>query len=350
MISVLLCTFNGSRWLPRQLQSLLDQDLKPSELVVCDDGSTDNTIALLCGFRDVSSFPVRIYRNKQRLGYALNYLLGVSLTEHPLVAFCDQDDVWLPDKLSLSYAVLQATNSLLVAHGFDTIDCDGIKLGSTFDATGPLPPHGYRLGPVGCAGFSLLLDKRLLSYAPSALSPENYLQICQPGHAPVGHDALLCDLASCLNAGAFIAKPLALHRLHDRNASKVHPKQKKADYEISFLSKAWLRWKERKSGYDLYSSLASRLTMEVQIYTLMSNELAASGYSVDYLANKLTLLKLRERDNVLRAGLYAKQTSGLTGFMQMMFQGCYQSDGVRLGRLNAIKDFIVVIAFVLRRW
>jgi glycosyltransferase involved in cell wall biosynthesis len=100
-ISVALCTYNGAKYLPEQLQSYLAQTRLPDELVVCDDGSTDATFSILENFRDTSSFPVIIARNEKQLGVIKNFEKAFSLCSGDVICPSDQDDVWMPEKLSL---------------------------------------------------------------------------------------------------------------------------------------------------------------------------------------------------------------------------------------------------------
>src|SRR6476660_7280126 len=99
-ISVAMCTFNGGKYLTAQLHSLLKQEILPQELVVGDDGSTDNTIDLLNKFSNIAPFPVYITQNTRTLGWQNNFLSTASRCSGDWVAFCDQDDIWLPNKLS----------------------------------------------------------------------------------------------------------------------------------------------------------------------------------------------------------------------------------------------------------
>lgn len=98
-ISVALCTFNGARFLAQQLESIAAQTRQPDELVICDDGSTDDTLAIVQKFSP--PFPVRIRRNAQRLGVAKNFEQVISMCEGEMIALADQDDVWYPEKLAV---------------------------------------------------------------------------------------------------------------------------------------------------------------------------------------------------------------------------------------------------------
>jgi glycosyltransferase involved in cell wall biosynthesis len=97
--SVAMCTYNGGRYLGEQLESLLTQHRLPDELVVCDDGSTDCTVALLEKFAAKAPFPVRFFQNPLNLGYSRNFAQAMRICDGDLIALADQDDVWYPEKL-----------------------------------------------------------------------------------------------------------------------------------------------------------------------------------------------------------------------------------------------------------
>lgn len=99
MISVAMCTYNGARFLPEQLESIADQTIPVDELVVCDDGSKDNTIQVLKNFAEKSAIKVSIHRNEQNLGSTKNFEKCISLCEGDFIFLCDQDDVWRADKV-----------------------------------------------------------------------------------------------------------------------------------------------------------------------------------------------------------------------------------------------------------
>lgn len=332
-----MCTYNGEKWVRQQLNSLLQQTLPPAELVVCDDGSSDCTLDIIRQFSLDAPFNVRFYQNQVNLNYAVNFLNGIKLTSHRYVAFCDQDDIWYPDKIALSYSVLKQTGSLLVTHGFDFIDSQGSKLYSTLDYTGSCLPTGYRLGPVNCAGFTFLLDKLLLEAAPVALDVDTYKRVCHsPESSGIGHDRLLCILASSLNAGVFIAKPLAGHRLHESNASgpKLRSNRLKSACSIfrSFFSRS-----SRQAISNLYSSIAEGLDSQIAILHILSDDLKQCDVE-NYIKNLKSVLQRRRIDNMHRALLYATPSSGLPGYCQLLRFGAYRRGDGGLGYAAALRD------------
>ena len=72
-ISIAMATYNGAQFLPEQLESFLSQSRLPDEIVVCDDGSSDNTMNILHEFSASVPFEVRIEQNVENLGYVRNF-------------------------------------------------------------------------------------------------------------------------------------------------------------------------------------------------------------------------------------------------------------------------------------
>ncbi len=111
-VSVAMCTYNGERYLAEQLRSIRQQTYVPMELVVCDDGSTDGTAALVEDFRRSVGFPVRWHRNATNLGSTRNFAQAIALCTGDAIALCDQDDRWMPEKLAVCVAALQADSAV----------------------------------------------------------------------------------------------------------------------------------------------------------------------------------------------------------------------------------------------
>lgn len=106
-LSVALCTYNGARYLREQLQSIAEQSMPPDEIVVCDDGSTDETLQILNGFAAASLIPVRVHADGDRVGVVRNFERAISRCSGDVIALADQDDVWLPEKLKVTVEALE---------------------------------------------------------------------------------------------------------------------------------------------------------------------------------------------------------------------------------------------------
>jgi glycosyltransferase involved in cell wall biosynthesis len=131
-ISVAMCTFNGARFLREQLDSVLQQSTLPDQLVVCDDGSTDETIAILDEYSHLAPFPIGIHRNPVRLGYGSNFARCIDLCSGDLIVLSDQDDIWLPNRIENTYAAFAVDDQLsLTFSDAELIDDDGSDLKRT---------------------------------------------------------------------------------------------------------------------------------------------------------------------------------------------------------------------------
>ena len=113
-IAILLCTYNGARFLPAQLASLAAQSFTNWRLFVSDDGSSDDTLAIVSEHKDrLGAAPVDV-RNGPRQGFVKNFL---SLACDPSLSFdyyayCDQDDIWEPDKLARASSACRASRRI----------------------------------------------------------------------------------------------------------------------------------------------------------------------------------------------------------------------------------------------
>lgn len=99
-VAVLLALYNGADTLPQQLESIRSQELPDWHLLVADDGSSDESLRIAEGFAKDNPGKVEVLEGPC-IGLASNFVFLLQQTgpDIPCVAFCDQDDIWLPDKL-----------------------------------------------------------------------------------------------------------------------------------------------------------------------------------------------------------------------------------------------------------
>ena len=114
-IAVVIATYNGENFIREQLESILSQTLMPYEVIISDDNSKDSTWDILKEYK--LKFPAlfRIYRNKLSLGPHENFINAFQYVTADYIAPCDQDDIWLPEKLEHSYYMMCEKNCSLVA-------------------------------------------------------------------------------------------------------------------------------------------------------------------------------------------------------------------------------------------
>lgn len=97
---VVLCTYNGEKYIIEQLQSILEQSFKPKKIYIFDDRSTDQTVDVLMDFisSEVIKVDIEINVNDFNKGYARNFLDATQSVQEEILLFSDQDDVWCKDK------------------------------------------------------------------------------------------------------------------------------------------------------------------------------------------------------------------------------------------------------------
>ena len=117
MISIAMCTYNGSRYIDDQLSSIRNQTRMPDELVVCDDGSSDETVAKLQDFARNAPFPVRVFVNEMNMGCTRNFEKAIALCEGDLIALSDQDDIWVKSRLQRTEGVFTQDQSVGLIFG-----------------------------------------------------------------------------------------------------------------------------------------------------------------------------------------------------------------------------------------
>src|SRR6187431_132670 len=104
LISIVLCTFNGARFLEEQIESILNQTYPNIELLISDDASIDDSIMIL---KKYEHHPlVKLFYNKQNVGFSKNFECAAMLTNGDYIAFSDQDDIWLPNKIENLYKAI----------------------------------------------------------------------------------------------------------------------------------------------------------------------------------------------------------------------------------------------------
>ena len=120
-VSVVMCTYNGAKYLREQLDSIISQTYPIYELIIQDDCSTDGTVAIIKEYIENYSF-IKLYVNEHNLGFNQNFKSAAMKATGDYVAISDQDDVWLPNKLEKQVETIGScdicfSNHLLLKEG-----------------------------------------------------------------------------------------------------------------------------------------------------------------------------------------------------------------------------------------
>lgn len=205
LISVVLATYNGERFLATQLDSIFAQTYPNIEVIAVDDASTDGTWALLQQY--AAQHPnMRVTRNEQNLGYIQNFDKACRIASGEFIALCDQDDYWLPQKLERLQA---AIGSHALVH------CDSAICNAALEPTSVNTSHRARYQPL----YSCLQQAVVCRiYGHAALFRSELLHKALPFPTMLPHDWWICFHAT-LNGGiTYLAEVLVHYRQHAHNA------------------------------------------------------------------------------------------------------------------------------------
>jgi glycosyltransferase involved in cell wall biosynthesis len=212
-ISIALCTCNGEKHLLEQLQSLSSQSRKPDDLIVFDDASSDGSADLVRRFAESAPFSVRLTVNSQNIGSTANFQRAIAACEGDIIALCDQDDVWMSEKLRLVEAEFERDRNL----GFVFTDaeiCDeiGKPLGYTLWQSVRFTPDLQRKLDDGHA-FEVILRNNIVTGATMAFA-SRFKSLVLPIDPLWIHDGWIALLISAFAPARTIRQSLIRYRQH----------------------------------------------------------------------------------------------------------------------------------------
>lgn len=219
-VSVALCTRNGARYLPEQIRSICAQVPLPREIVVSDDGSSDDTLAVVqrtlaeCGMAE--RIALRVFSNVPPLGVTRNFEQAVRACSHALIALCDQDDAWHPGRLARMVAQFEARPDLLLLHtDARLVDAELAPLGSTLFHALEVQPAELAAIAAGEA-FGVLLRRNLVTGATTVLR-KTLLDAALPFAPEWVHDEWLAAVAAATGRMDVLPEPTIDYRQHASN-------------------------------------------------------------------------------------------------------------------------------------
>jgi glycosyltransferase involved in cell wall biosynthesis len=204
-VAVVVATYNGATYLPAQLESIIKQTHKPSQIIIIDDASSDDTVSIAQAFAALHP-EVMVVQNETRLGYIKNFEKGMLLANANYVALSDQDDIWVPHKLEKLLASIG--DQMLAYSDSELIDSNGHllhkKMSSIKNQLAYHTPIMYAIG-AWAPGHAMLFKKELIDKAV-------------PFPTLVTHDFWLGFVATCYSTVVYVNEPLVHYRQHTQNA------------------------------------------------------------------------------------------------------------------------------------
>lgn len=215
-VSVAICTYNSDRFLAEELESIAGQTVLPTEVVVCDDGSTDETLTILETWRKSVPFPVKICQNAENLGYTKNFERAVSACSGEIILLADHDDVWMPTRVeAVCRAFAEDPELGLVTSDAQIIDADGVEQGMT------LREFVTRMHLHDFWRFFFPDDVEMVLWTGCTMAlRREFLPVCLPIPPGMACHDIWFYVAMALSAKiAFLPEPLLKYRLHGKNNS-----------------------------------------------------------------------------------------------------------------------------------
>ena len=314
-ISVACCTYNGAAFLREQLDSLLRQTVRPDEIVIVDDRSNDDSVAIANGFAaDAGDVRVVVSTNASNLGIVANFERAISLTSGDVIFLCDQDDVWHPSKIETLRDRFVARPDLAFVFGdARLVDAVGRPLPASLFVALEMGRRERTLVRDGRA-YEALLGRNLATGATSALR-RSLFERARPFPSEWIHDEWLAIVAAATGAIDFVDAPLVDYRQHGGNQIGMR--------RLSFAEKVVKLFRPRA---DRYARIALRT--DVLIAKLRSLGPLVPAGRLDDAEEKLAHARVRARLPAFRparlvpvareamTGRYARFSSGVQGIVR----------------------------------
>ena len=217
-VDILLATYNGAAFLGAQLDSIVAQTHKNWRLVIRDDGSTDKTPEIIEAFRARHPDKVVVFDDEAgNLGLVQNFSRLMEHAGAGYVAFCDQDDVWMPEKLELS---LQKMRDMEAEHGADKpllVFTDLTVVDQDLRVIHPSFWRHQSLQPERCNALNRLLLQNVVTGCTALMNrtlTQKAVPIPEKTHV---HDWWIALVAAAFGSAGYVAEPTVLYRQHQKN-------------------------------------------------------------------------------------------------------------------------------------
>lgn len=214
-VSVCMATYNGEKYIRQQMESILHQSRRPDEVILCDDGSQDETICIIQDF--INGYGLqntwKFYQNDRNKGYPGNFYYVMSLCSGDLVFLSDQDDIWHMEKIDHMCQVFEKyPETLVVCCKLSLIDAEGADIHSVMTPT-RVTNRKRNLRQVGIEDvfYKCEWPGMVMAYR------QDWYLSWQQECSRIPHDFLICARAA--EEGGFyqMDEILACHRRHDGN-------------------------------------------------------------------------------------------------------------------------------------
>jgi glycosyltransferase involved in cell wall biosynthesis len=324
-VSVAMCTFNGARFLAQQLRTIQEQIVLPAELVVCDDGSTDDSVAILEKFASSARFPVHIHRNAERLKFAQNFGKCISLCRGDIIALTDQDDLWYSTRIADTREAFAANPSLTYTFSdAPLIDAAGQELGATIYSNVLVMSRDRRRLRQGTTMLPAILRWGLI-YGCTMAFRASFVPLILPIPELWSHDSWISLVLSSLGPSAR-QRPVTHYRQH------------------SVQLAGGGKWTIRKHLEQAREREAAEYQAELRLFEL---GLAAAESRPALHTSLVPALRKRLAFLRLRLEVHSGGPTAIPSLFQLLRKGDYWFFGA--GLRSALKDAAMMISFSAKK-
>lgn len=287
---VVLCTYNGSKFIKQQLTSILEQGFKPSKIVISDDGSEDNTLQQVKQIFIEYEFKNYLLVKRGRKEAIYNFLSALKYSTSEYIFLSDQDDIWLPNKAEeflSAFAKLDSSKPALVFSDASLIDEDGKEIADSFFSyqgiTSDIMEDDSILYRNCVQGASCAINRNLQELIKDSFPLINTNNLYM-------HDWWIALLARYYGQYYFINKPLLQYRQHSKNQVGVFNKNFRLLYYITRFKIYFKNFKKSIEQAKEFECFSYRYTKKNSI--LLSKEHRKYSYVSKIKVMFIKLLKI----------------------------------------------------------
>lgn len=202
-VSVVMTTYNGSKYIVEQLESLKRQTRMPNEVLIADDRSKDNTVEIVEKYiTDNKLLNWTIQVNSENKGWRENFIQAASQASGDYIFFCDQDDIWFEDKIQIMVSVMERNKDINVLAGGYVQFQESIP---------NIKPAGYKVIQVRSDKHILYTDYPGCVYC---IRKSFWNSIIRYWNGVFSHDAICWAVAKLQNSAYVLDRPVILWRRH----------------------------------------------------------------------------------------------------------------------------------------
>lgn len=217
-VAILMATYNGEKYVGEQIDSILASSYQDFEIFIYDDGSKDNTMCILRNYESQYPSKLHAFQNENNLGVTINFLSALSRTTMDYVMFCDQDDVWKPNKIGLALKRIRHMEAQIGKNMPLAVFTDASIADQNLNVINPSFFRSSHLNPKKTDLAHLLMENKLIGCTVMVNAAlRKVLQSSNlPGRAKY-HDWWIALIASSFGKIGFVNESTLLYRQHEGN-------------------------------------------------------------------------------------------------------------------------------------